>query len=151
MRLFSVLLLSFVSARGYGKVKNEERKTKSPSGSIFHSSLFTFHSSFFTFHFSLFTLHFSLFVFHFSFFTFHFSLFVFHFSLFTFRFSLFSLLNQLLRIRLSAFDDAHEVESCRQSGHRDLECRLIGPERAQHRHTAPELDFVSASIGREHA
>ncbi|WP_221620723.1 hypothetical protein, partial [Tannerella forsythia] len=32
MRLFSVLLLSFVSARGYGKVKNEERKTKSPSG-----------------------------------------------------------------------------------------------------------------------
>ena len=81
------------------------------------------------------------------FFTLHFSLFTFHFSLFTFHL----LFNQLLRIRLSVFDDAHEVQSCRQSGHRDLECRLIGPERAQHRHTAPELDFVGASVGREHA
>ena len=62
-----------------------------------------------------------------------------------------SLFNQLLRIRLSVFDDAHEVQSCRHSGHRDLECRLIRPERAQHRHTAPELDFVGASVGREHA
>ena len=62
-----------------------------------------------------------------------------------------SLLNQLLCVRLSVFDHAHEVQSCRQSGHRDLECRLIGPERAQHRHTAPELDFVSASVGREYA
>ena len=62
-----------------------------------------------------------------------------------------SLLNQLLCVRLSVFDDAHEVQSCRQSGHRDLERRLIRPERAQHRHTAPELDFVSASVGREYA
>ena len=62
-----------------------------------------------------------------------------------------SLLNQLLCVRLSVFDDAHEVQSCRQSGHRDLECRLIGPERAQHRHTAPDLDFVGGSVGREHA
>ena len=62
-----------------------------------------------------------------------------------------SLLNQLLCIRLSVFDHAHEVQSCRQSGHRDLECRLIRPERAQHPHTAPDLDFVGASVGREHA
>ena len=62
-----------------------------------------------------------------------------------------SLLNQLLCVRLSVFDDAHEVQSCRQSGHRDLECRLIGPERAQHRHTAPDLDFVGGSVGREYA
>ena len=52
---------------------------------------------------------------------------------------------------LSVFDNAHKVQSCRQSGHRDLERRLIRPERAQHRHTAPELDFVGASVGREHA
>ena len=71
-----------------------------------------------------------------------------HFSLFIFRFSL---LNQFLRVRLSVFDHAHEVQSCRQSGHRDLERRLIRPERAQHPHTAPDLDFVSASLGREHA
>ena len=85
------LLLSFVSARGYGKVKNEERKV--------------LRATFFILHFSLFTLHFSLFTF-------------------------LSLLNQLLRIRLSVFDNAHKVQSCRQSGHRDLERRLIRPERA---------------------
>ena len=62
-----------------------------------------------------------------------------------------SLLNQLLCVRLSVFDDAHEVQSRRQSGHRDLERRLIRPERAQHRHTAPDLDFVGGSVGREHA
>ena len=62
-----------------------------------------------------------------------------------------SLLNQLLCVRLSVFDNAHKVQSCRQSCHRDLERRLIRPERAQHRHTAPELDFVGASVGREHA
>ena len=61
-----------------------------------------------------------------------------------------SLLNQLLCVRLSVFDNAHKVQSCRQSGHRDLECRLIRPERAQHRHTAPELDFVGGSVGRKH-
>ena len=95
-----------------GLWESEKRRTKSPSGYIFHSSLFTFYSSLFTF---------------------------------------LSLLNQLLRIRLSVFDNAHKVQSCRQSGHRDLERRLIRPERAQHRHTAPELDFVGASVGREHA
>ena len=51
-------------------------------------------------------------------------------SLFTFSFSLFSFFDQLLRMRLSVFDDAHEVQSCRQSGHQDLERRLIRPERA---------------------
>ena len=74
-----------------------------------------------------------------------------YFDYFAPFFTFLSLLNQLLRVRLSVFDHAHEVQSCRQSGHRDLECRLIRPERAQHRHTAPELDFVSASVGREHA
>jgi len=105
MRFFSVLLLSFVSARGYGKVKNEERKVLRATFFILHFSLFTF----------------------------------------------LSLLNQLLCIRLSVFDDAYEVQSCRQSCHRDLECRLIRPERAQHPHTAPDLDFVGASVGREYA
>ena len=112
MRLFSVLLLSFVSARGYGKVKNEERKVLRATFFILHFSLFTLHCSFFTF---------------------------------------LSLLNQLLCVRLSVFDNAHKVQSCRQPGHRDLERRLIRPERAQHPHTAPDLDFVSASVGREHA
>ena len=88
-----------------GLWESEKRRTKSPSGSIFHFSLFTLHS----------------------------------------------LLNQLLRIRLSVFDNAHKVQSCRQSGHRDLERRLIRPERAQHRHTAPDLDFVGGSLGREYA
>ena len=56
-----------------------------------------------------------------TFFILHFSLFTLHCSFFTFL----SLLNQLLRIRLSVFDNAHKVQSCRQSGHRDLERRLI--------------------------
>ena len=88
---FPFLLLSFVSARGYGKVKNEERKVLRATFFILHFSLFTLHCSFFTF---------------------------------------LSLLNQLLCVRLSVFDNAHKVQSCRQSCHRDLERRLICPERA---------------------
>lgn len=53
MRFFSVLLLSFVSARGYGKVKNEERKVLRATFFILHFSLFTFRFSLFVFHFSL--------------------------------------------------------------------------------------------------
>lgn len=36
-----------------GLWESEKRRTKSPSGYIFHSSLFTFYSSLFVFHFSL--------------------------------------------------------------------------------------------------
>ena len=54
------------------------------------------------------------------------------------------ILDQLLGVGLSIFDDAHEVEPGRKSRDRDLEGRLIRLERSQHRQPAPKLDFIRA-------